>query len=154
MSKKRCYCSPRPSSPRHPPPPARSSPSRPHLPFKCEVYRHSSAFFFFSPPPSRGTQSPVEQSGSRGVCDLSAKNRQGSTTFTHVMYSAQGGRNAEQIIHFFSFGEPRGRTKVGLCSPKTNLFVDCHTAHVVGCSRATGTMNNSRVTEMICSERL
>lgn len=60
-----------------------SSPPRPHLSFKCEVYRHSSFF------PCEDTK-PEKQLGSRGVCDLFAANRRGSTTFTHIMYSAQG----------------------------------------------------------------
>lgn len=37
-----------------------------------------------------GDTKPVEEFGSRGVCDLSAENSRGSTTFTHIMYSAQG----------------------------------------------------------------
>lgn len=50
---------------------------------------------------------PEEQLGSRGVCDLSAKNRRGSTTFTHIMYSAQGERKAQQIILFLTRSEQR-----------------------------------------------
>lgn len=87
--------------------PSYSGPSRPHLPFKCEVYRHSS-FFFHPGHKARGT---VGVEGS--VWPFRQESPGFNNIYTHNVFRTRRTKSPANNPFF-----DQKRTKIGLCSLK------------------------------------